>query len=294
MIADYHVHSDFSSDGQASMEQMVEKAIRLGLKRLCFTDHMDYDYPQMMSGYSFVFDIDEQQKKLREIKERYRSKIEILNGVELGLQPQIGEQMTSLLKHYSFDFVIGSTHVVDHIDPYYPEFWEHITEEEGIRRYFREIIDNCRLFPDFHVCGHIDYIVRYIPTAISYRQVLRAGCTPENIHKWEEANDKIYSIYSYKKYADLLDELLKTLLSLGKGIEVNSSGLRYGLRYPHPRIEVLKRYRELGGDLITIGSDAHNPDQLAYDFPIVAELLRSLGYRYYACFDQGKPVMEKL
>lgn len=276
------------------MDEMAQKAIRLGLKRLCFTDHMDYDYPKV-SDFSFVFDIEEQQKKLQEIKERYRSEIEILNGVELGLQPHIKDQMEALVSKYPFDFVIGSTHVVDHVDPYYPKFWENTSEEEGIRRYFQEIIDNCRLFSNFHVCGHIDYIVRYIPTTITYRKDLRSDLNiPENRRKWGEANAKIYSIYSYENYADLLDELLKTLLSLGKGIEVNSSGLRNGLRYPHPRIEVLKRYRELGGELITIGSDAHSPEQLGFDFPKIEELLKSLGYRYYACFKEGKPVMEKL
>ena len=294
LIADYHVHSDFSSDGMATMEQMIEKAIRLGLKRLCFTDHMDYDYPQV-SDYSFVFDMEKHQRKLVELKEIYRPRIELLSGVELGLQPQIKDRMDSLIKQYPLDFVIGSIHVVDRVDPYYPEFWESISEEEGIRRYFQAIIDNCKLFHDFHVCGHIDYIVRYIPTAITYKQELRADRSiPENRLRREEANAKIYSVYSYEKYADLLDEVLKTLLSLGKGIEVNTSGLRYGLTYAHPRTEVLKRYRELGGELITIGSDAHSPEYLFYDFPKTEELLKSLGYRYYANFVQGKPMMEKL
>ena len=276
------------------MEQMIEKAIQLGLKKLCFTDHMDYDYPQV-GNYSFVFDMEDYQRKLQELKEIYRSKIELLTGIELGLQPQITDRMKALIRNYPFDFVIGSTHVLDHIDPYYPEFWEGISEEEGIYRYFQAIIDNCKLFGDFHVCGHIDYIVRYIPTAVACKQDLRADITLPGIRfRKEDANAKIYSVYSYEKYAGLLEEVLRTLLSQGKGIEVNTSALRYGLRYAHPRIEVLKRYRELGGELITIGSDAHSPEQLCYDFPKVEELLKSLGYRYYATYVQGKPIMEKL
>ncbi len=294
LIADYHVHSDFSSDGLATMEQMIEKAIHLGLKRLCFTDHMDYDYPQV-SDYSFVFDMEERQRKLLKLKEIYHSKIELLSGVELGLQPQIKDRMESLVKQYPLDFVIGSIHVVDRKDPYFPEYWTDITEEEGIRRYFQAIIDNVKLYGGFHVCGHIDYVVRYIPTAIAYKHVLRADFSnPEIELRRKEAYEKVYSVYRYEKYADLLDEVLKTLLAQGKGIEVNTSGLRYGLKYTHPRTEVLKRYRELGGELITIGSDAHGPEHLGYDFPKVEELLKSLGYRYYATFVQGKPVMEKL
>ncbi len=294
IIADYHVHSDFSSDGLATMEQMIERALGLGLTKLCFTDHMDYDYPQI-SNYSFVFDIEKYQSKLQELKDIYRSKIELLTGIELGLQPQVLAPMEALVKNYPFDFIIGSTHVVDHMDPYYPEFWENTSEEEGIQRYFQAILENCRLFPNFQVCGHIDYIVRYIPTSVTYKQILRSHIiTPKDKLNREEAYTKIYSLYSYDKYADLLDEILKTLLSQGKGIEVNTSGLRYGLKYAHPRTEILKRYRELGGELITIGSDAHSPEHLCYDFPKIAELLRSLGYRYYATFIQGKPVMEKL
>lgn len=294
IIADYHVHSDFSSDGLATMEQMIEKAIRLGLKKLCFTDHMDYDYPQV-GNYSFVFDIEEYQKKLARLKEIYRPGIEILTGVELGLQPQVTDQMEALVKNNPFDFVIGSTHVVDRVDPYYPEFWEDISEEEGILRYFQAILENCRLFDGFQVCGHIDYIVRYIPTSVTYKQILRSEMiTSQDRLQREEAYTKIYSLYSYDKYADLLDEILKTLLTQGKGIEVNTSGLRYGLKYAHPRTEILKRYRELGGELITIGSDAHSPEYLCYDFPKIEELLRSLGYRYYATFVGGKPIMEKL
>jgi histidinol-phosphatase (PHP family) len=253
------------------MEQMIERAIQLGLKRLCFTDHMDYDYPHK-GDISFVFDPEEYTKKLTEMKVKYHGKLEILTGIELGLQPQVMEEFNKLMQEYRFDFAIGSSHVLDYIDPYFPQFWENRTREEGIRAYFQSIIDNCKQFQKFfHIYGHLDYIIRYAPT-------------PEGTK----------SDYSYADYADLLDEVLKTILSCGKGIEVNTAGLKYGLGYPHPKKEVLKRYRELGGELITIGSDAHKPEHLCYDFQLVPELLKSLGYQYYATFVDGKPIYEKL
>lgn len=271
IISDYHVHSDFSSDSKAPMEQMIAKAIELGLKRLCFTDHMDYDYPIVKSGGNFEFDLAAYFKKLSELKERYDKQLEILSGIELGLQPHLTDRLNQLVKSYPFDFIIGSSHVVDHIDPYYPTYWESRTREEGIRDYFESIIANCKAFQGFHIYGHLDYIIRYVP-----------------------GQSEVKADYSYADYADLLDEVLKTIISYGKGIEINTAGLKYGLGFAHPKKEVLFRYRELGGELITIGSDAHKPEHLCYDFSIVPDFLKNLGFCYYANFIQGKPVFERL
>jgi histidinol-phosphatase (PHP family) len=270
IISDYHVHSDFSSDSKAPMEQMIERAIKLGLKRLCFTDHMDYDYPQV-SDYNFEFDPEAYTKKLLKLKEQYRNSLEILTGVELGLQPHLTERLSSLVKNYPFDFIIGSSHIVNHMDPYYPKYWESRTRKEGIQDYFESVIKNCNTFQGFHIYGHLDYIIRYVP-----------------------GQTEVKADYSYSDYADVLDEVLKTIISHGKGIELNTAGLKYGLSFAHPKKEVLLRYRELGGELITIGSDAHKPEHLCYDFTLVPEFLKSLGFRYYANFVQGKPVYEKL
>lgn len=271
--SDYHLHSDFSSDSTTPMEQMIERALQLGLKKLCFTDHMDYDYPPI-SNHNFVFDPKDYVKKLEELKERYHNKIEILTGIELGLQPHIADRMNALINSYHFDFIIGSSHVVDHYDPYYPEYWENYDMKQGIVRYFASIIENCKAFHGFHVYGHIDYIIRYVP---------------QRFHASTQNAD-----YSYLDYADLLDEVLKTIISYGRGIEVNTAGLKYGLGYPHPKAEVIKRYKELGGELITIGSDAHKPEHLCYDFHLIPDFLMSLGFRYYATFREGKPEYEKL
>jgi histidinol-phosphatase (PHP family) len=163
ITADFHVHSCFSSDGKATMEEMIEQAIKLGLKKLCFTDHMDYDYPKQPEGLNFEFDSAHYTKRLEELKLRYRGKLDILAGIELGLQPHLKERLTALTQSYPYDFFIGSSHVVDHVDPYFPQYWKKRTTEEGIRAYFESIIENCRVFQGFHVYGHIDYIIRYLP-----------------------------------------------------------------------------------------------------------------------------------
>lgn len=268
ILADYHVHSVFSTDSNTPMEHMIEKALQLGLKRLCFTDHMDYDYP---NPSEFIFDPEVYFDQIQLLRERYKDKIEVLAGIELGLQPHLSERLSNLTRQYSFDFIIGSSHVVDHWDPYYPEYWENRSNEDGIRRYYESIIENCKAYQGFHVYGHLDYIIRYVPTTTSKS-----------------------TSNSYSDYAELLDEVLKTIISYGKGIEINTAGLKYGLDYAHPIPDVLKRYKELGGELITIGSDAHKPEHLCYDFHVIPSYLKELGFQYYANFVEGKPVFEKL
>lgn len=270
ITADFHLHSDFSSDCNTKMEDMINQGIKLGLKTLCFTDHMDYDYP-FKYEYSFNLDPSKYWDKLQNMKEKYKSQIEILSGIELGIQPQVIDDMEALVSTYPFDFVIGSVHVVNNIDPYYPIYWEDKTEEEGILHCFKTIKEGCESINGFHICGHIDYIFRYAPSSkIAYKG------------------------YSYPYYADAIDEILKTILIHGKGIEVNTSGYKYGLGHPHPKTEILKRYKELGGEIITIGSDAHKPEHIGHSFYQVEMLLKEIGYRYYTIFKEGKPIMVKL
>lgn len=267
IIADYHVHSSFSSDSTAPMESMVEKAISLGMKKICFTDHMDYDYPDGY-GVTFTFDPDAYFKELDKITEKYNSKIKVLKGIELGLQPYLAFRYQNLMDQYDFDFAIASSHLIHGLDPYYPEFWKDKTPKEGLTLYFKSIIDNVKAFTGYQVYGHLDYIVRYVP-------------------------DKTFN-YKYEDYADIIDEVLKTIISHGLGIEVNTAGYKYGLGYAHPREEILKRYKELGGEILTIGSDGHAPDHLGYDFKKAEQLLISLGFQYYTTFEKKKPIFERL
>lgn len=272
---DYHVHSSFSSDSKAPMEQTIEMAISKGLERICFTDHMDLHYPKAPGGYDFIFDLDDYIDKLDRLKLKYGDKIKIMTGIELGLQPHIKNDLYSLSQSKSFDFVIGSTHVIDNIDPYYPDYWVDKTVKQGIKIYYETILSNCREMAEcFDVYGHIDYIIRYIPKDIK-----------DNLAQAE---------YSYESFADLIDEILITIISMGKGIEFNSSGFKYGLGHPHPEQSILNRYYELGGEIITVGSDAHISDHIAYDFSKAEAILKETGFKYYTVFTGRKPTFVKL
>lgn len=261
MFTDFHTHCCFSSDSKSTPEAMIEGAIKKGISTLCFTDHQDFDFPSETP--LFTFDCDAYFEKLLALKAIYKERIEILIGVELGLQPHLQARYRELLAGFPFDFVIGSSHLVQGMDPYYPEFFEHRSEEEGYLTYFEETLKNIHACDTFDVYGHIDYIVRYGPN--------------------KNAD------YSYAKYGDILDEILRALIARGKGIELNTAGFKYGLGVPNPCPEVLQRYRELGGEILTIGSDAHVPEHLAYDFARVRDILTACGFSYYTLFRDRKP-----
>ena len=266
ILCDFHNHTAFSADSDTKPEKMIEKAIDLGLKYICITDHMDLDFPY--PEYDFTFSVPEYFKKLEELRQRHEKQINLLTGIELGLQPGLRSRLAKMLAEHSFDFVIGSSHIVDRMDPYFPEYWNGKEEAAGIQRYFETILENIAEFDDIDVYGHIDYIVRYAPSKATN--------------------------YSYRNYREILDEILKTLVSKNIGLECNTAGFKYGLGFPNPHMNILKRYRELGGEIITIGSDGHVPEHLAYDFHRVPSILANCGFDYYTIFKQRKPEFIKL
>lgn len=261
ITCDFHMHSSFSEDSHAPMEDMVNAALQKGLKVICFTEHMDLDYPKQYG--TFQVNLPEYTAQLFRLKSLYQGKIDIRLGLELGMQPHLASRYTSLAGEYPFDFLIASQHLLDGYDPYYPEYWETHSEHDTYERYFTHILENLKLMEEYDTLGHLDYIVRYGPNKNTF--------------------------YSYEQYAASIDAVLRCLIDRGKCLEVNAAGLKYGLGHPNPDESVLRRYLELGGELITIGSDGHSPNHIAYDFDRVASLLKELGFRYYTIFKDRKP-----
>ncbi len=261
MRADFHIHTGFSADTDVTPEAMIEQAIALGLKTICITDHEDYDFPK--EGGTFEVDVETYFAKMRQLQEEYKEQLEILIGIEVGIQPHTGDYNSRFVTTHPFDFVIGSVHAIERLDPYYRQYFIGKTDKEAYRRAFEETLVDIQNNPDFDVLGHIDYVVRY--------------------------GEKQAEDYSYGKYSDIIDEILKTLIVNGKGIELNTAGWKYGLPFAHPHPDVLKRYRELGGEIITVGSDGHKPEHIAYDFHKVGALLEECGFKYYTEFRQRKP-----
>lgn len=266
MKADFHLHSAFSADSRTPMREMIEKGITLSLSSMCFTEHMDYDYKD--EGMIFETDMPAYLQTFQELKNEYAQKIELLFGIELGLQPYLKERCEALTTDWPFDFVIGSSHVVNGQDPYYPAFFQGRTERDAYLSYFQSIIDNLNTFSCFDVYGHIDYVVRYGPNQNRF--------------------------YGYESYKEPLEEILQLLIKKNIGLELNTGGFKYGLGHPNPHEDILKRYRELGGEIITVGSDAHAPEYIGYSFDRAAEILKACGFRYYTIFRRRKPEFIKL
>lgn len=260
MFWDQHMHCNFSGDSDALPEDMIKAGIAHGLSGICFTDHLDYDYPEEPN--IFLLDFDNYFKALSDLREKYADKISINIGIELGLQPQAAGQNLAVAEKYPFDFIIGSSHVVNHMDPYYPEFFAERNEDEAYMEYFESVLENINSCVDFDVYGHIDYVVRYGPNKNAF--------------------------YTYEKFKDIIDEILTQLISKGKGIEVNTGGFKYGLGHPNPTEDIIRRYRELGGEIITMGADAHVPEYVAYEFGKTAQIIKNCGFKYYTVFKNRK------
>lgn len=269
IISDYHSHTSFSSDSDADPEDMIRQAVSAGLHTLCITEHMDYDFPKCYE-LSFEFDPEEYFRKLLPLKEACKKQLNLQIGIEAGVRPYLAERYHSLLSSYPFDFVICSTHLVHDIDPYYRSYWEEHGIQKGLSYYFEEILETLEAFSDFDVYGHLDYVVRYIP---------------DDLQKKENFS------FTYAHFSSLIDEILRKIISLGKGIEINTAGYKYGLNRPNPDYEIIKRFRELGGQYITIGSDAHEPRYLAHSFSEAERIIKAAGFVEYAVFEQRERKM---
>ena len=274
--ADMHMHTWFSTDSEACPRDMADEAVRKGLKTICFTDHFDKD--DLEWGEEGIFDVDAYFVEMQKLQEEYAGKLNIRIGIELGLRTYLKDYYEELTKKYPFDFVIGSVHNVPYkkdaegnilyTDPAAEKLFTDRTDKEAYRLMMETTLENVRTSDCFQTLGHLDYVVRY-------------GKSREKE-------------YSYTDYADIIDEILKLLIEKEKGLEVNSAGLKYGLPFAHPHPDVLKRYRELGGEIITIGADAHKPEHIAYDFAKAEEILMSCGFKYYTEFFEQKPVFKQL
>lgn len=274
--ADMHMHTWFSTDSEACPRDMADEAVRKGLKTICFTDHFDKD--DLEWGEEGIFDMDAYFVEMQKLQEEYAGKLNIRIGIELGLRTYLKDYYEELTKKYPFDFVIGSVHNVPYkkdaegnilyTDPAAEKLFTDRTDKEAYRLMMETTLENVRTSECFQTLGHLDYVVRY-------------GKSREKE-------------YSYTDYADIIDEILKLLIEKEKGLEVNSAGLKYGLPFAHPHPDVLKHYRELGGEIITIGADAHKPEHIAYDFAKAEEILKSCGFKYYTEFFEQKPVFKQL
>lgn len=227
---DYHIHTTFSPDAKSTPEEHILAAIQKGIEEICFTDHNDYFF----NDSTWVLNVDEYFKVLVPLKEKYKDQINIKIGIEVGLDMDHVNEIEKLVSSYPFDFVIGSIHAIHSTD--IATVYHHgKSKEEYHTDYFNAMKACVEYFDCFDVLGHLDYVRRYGP--------------------YENRN------IDYQKYQPIIDEIYSVLISKGKGIEINCSGYRM-FDNSLPNNEQIKRFKELGGQFVTIGTDSHLSEHL--------------------------------
>jgi len=248
-IVDTHIHSTFSPDGMMTMEQAVKAATKKGLAGVAFTDHLDLMTPD--DDERFRFDPAEAQHEIARLREIYD--IRIFSGIEAGIHPLSPAVVKEFLSHYRFDVIIASVHYLDGVDPYLGTFYKGKTLKESYGRYLEAMYESITALENFDILGHYDYIGRYAP--YQDRSV------------------------NYRDFPDIFDTIFKYLIENGKSLEINTNTYRKRDNIAPPKADpdILKRYKELGGEYISLSSDAHNTGRIAEGFDYYTNLIKKCG-----------------
>lgn len=276
MLCDYHVHTQFSDDSEYPIEEVVKDAIKKGLSELCFTDHVDYgvkrdwDEEEPVEFKHGVYfgnvDYPKYVSKIYRLQEKYGDQIALKLGLEFGMQMHTIPRYEKLFACYPFDFIILSVHEVEDKEFWTQDFQRGRTQQEYNERYYEEILRLVLSYHNYSVLGHLDLITRY-----------------------DEAG-----LYPFEKVKPLVTEILKTVIADGKGIEFNTSYHRYGLSDTTPSLEILQLYKELGGTVLTIGSDSHRPEHLGSYLDEAKAILKEVGFEHFCTFERMQPTFHAL
>lgn len=261
---DLHTHSSFSNDGKATLAEMVSEAQRQGLAYFGASEHFDTD---SVTGKIFsIAQIPEYFAAARALQEETRGgEFTFLAGGEFGFSPkrEAQEGLLSVFERFSPDFIVNSVHIVDGCDCYFSDYFAGKTKKAAYSAYLSAVRQSLDALYPYQIVGHIGYVSRNAPY-------------PDRKIRYEE-------------FADLYDDILKTIVLKGKILEVNSSAYGAGSDFL-PDEDVLSRYFALGGRLISFGSDAHEPSRISHGRDAVLSALKRVGFRSLAVPVRGKTV----
>ncbi|MFA9376550.1 MAG: histidinol-phosphatase [Lachnotalea sp.] len=256
---DYHMHS-ISPDARIPMKEMCEGAYQKGMKEIVMTDHYEF-YENKMNGPHFNDEyLQEYFKQLKSCKEEYEGKLIIKAGMEFGQIYLAKEEYQKMIQKYKYDYIIGSVHKVHDIDISRMEYTSGNLEKIA-DAYYNSVLELVET-GDFDCLGHLDLFKRH---------AVKHGFS-----------DKI------EQFEPIIKEILSVLINRGKGIELNTSSIRQGVGEPLPGEVVLKWYKELGGRIVTVGSDAHKPEDIGADFDEAKKILEQVGIQGVAIFTKRK------
>lgn len=269
---DYHVHSNVSFDAHSSMEDILESAQQKGISDICFTEHYDLNNPYEDIKQDCDFDL--YRANLEKARAAFPG-FPVKFGIELGLVLEDLADYEKAAASQPFDFIICSHHVIHGKDPFYQGYFDGRTVREAQREYLQMIYDSIDVFDNFDVVGHIGYMDKY------FEKNSIDTAKPEN------------QPFTYSDFPSLFDDILRRIIQKGKGIEVNTS--TYGtLSRPMPHPTIIRRYAELGGSILTTGSDSHKAEHIGRFFPEAYRLLLDCGITSVCTFTQRQPTFHKI
>ncbi len=268
MLVDYHTHTSFSADSDAAMADQCRAAIHRGLRQIAFTEHEDHNPKDMTS---FFFEHSNYMRELARCRKQFEGQLVIRAGIELSEPHRHAHKMGDVLAQYDWDFVLGSLHWIGEgeINTFDDTFWTYRGDwRQSLRSYFTEMIDLAEE-GNFDILSHIDYPARY--GAKHYRDDYDIGA-----------------------YEDSIREVLKHIVARGKGIEINTNPWRRGLPDPNPPAKVVRWYREMGGEILTVGSDAHTPKDIGAGIDRALAIAREAGFSHITTFEKRKPIFVEI
>ncbi|MGY3750126.1 histidinol-phosphatase HisJ family protein [Vagococcus acidifermentans] len=275
MEVDYHVHTHYSDDSTYQMEQVVQDAIKKGLDEICFTDHVDYgvkydvDDPRLdMNAKNVRTNVDyaSYYKQFCQLKDTYKNRITLRFGLEFGIQTETIKKYQRLFAAYPFDFILLSIHQVGNQEFWTGDFQRNKTDKQAYQDYYEEMYRVVTTYHDYSCLAHMDLLRRYVTVA----------------------ND------SFDEHEEIIRAILLAIIKDNKGLEINTSFIRYNLPDTTPSMTILQLYHELGGELITIGSDSHAPEELGCYTKESKAILKDIGFTYFATFDKMTPRFHRL
>lgn len=261
MEIDYHMHTSFSGDSSFDMEDEIESAIELGLDEICFTEHIDH-----LSKKGFDADLEDYKQGYLKYKEKYADKINLKFGIEFGVQPHRIDEFKNDIRKYDFDFVIMSCHQIDDQELWNKEFQTGKSQKEINKKYYECIYESVCLFNNYSVLGHLDAIKR----------------------------DDPYGEYDDELVIDIIEKILRKVIEDGKGIEINTSNYRYHLSDLTPSRKILKLYYDLGGRILTFGSDTHMKEHVGYKIEEVKKIVKKIGFTHFCTYEKMLPIYHEL
>ncbi len=261
---DYHLHTRHSMDCEMTIDTLCEAALAAGLSEICITDHTEFGHPESSCNVPPV--PGDWLADITRARETFPSLV-IRAGIEIGDNPLCRDEIKAWHFSLPLDFRLLSLHLIDNADPYFPGFFEEREQNDFYRRYVESKLESALAWDpsEYDSIAHLGYCAKFAP----YPPLER----PLRFHHAPDA----------------LDALFRRLAEGGKALEINTSGRRT-MGECLPDRELLTRFHELGGEFVTLGSDAHTPEAVGRWLDDARELAKECGFKYALTFDARRPI----